>query len=246
MSRGRLGVKGRARVYVDDELFLRRVDRIARPKVDHVRSIVAPGGKWIDVGCATGEILAAARDAGWEALGLETDPTEVDFARSKGLDVVQEFVTGRSAGRWLKNATVLSLLNMLEHMIGPAELLAELVEPLASGAHVVIEVPRHPSISSLSNMLFPRMACRHAYAPEHLHIFSEDAMERLLERANLEPVSIWTFGQDFQELISSASLMAGVAENPFLNSVFDLTPRVQQAIDDADFSDTMFVISRKQ
>ena len=71
-------------------------------------------------------------------------------------------------------------------------------------------------------------------------------MERLLERANLEPVSIWTFGQDFQELISSASLMAGVAENPFLNSVFDLTPRVQQAIDDADFSDTMFVISRKQ
>lgn len=235
-----------ARVYVDNGLFLRRVEQIARPKVEHVRSIVAPGGKWIDVGCATGEILAAARDAGWEPLGLETDPTEIDFARSRGLNVLQEYVTDRNASRWLADASVLSLLNMLEHMVRPAELLAEMVEPLGSGAHVVIEVPRHPSISSLSNMLFPKVACRHAYAPEHLHVFSEDAMERMLARADLEPMSIWTFGQDFQELISSASLMAGVAESPFLSSIFDLTPCVQQAIDDADFSDDMFVVSRKR
>lgn len=240
------GRAAQAKIYVDDTLFAKRVEQIAKPKVSFVAEVVPPTGVWFDVGCATGEMLAAARDAGWTARGVETDPTEVAFARGKGIDVREQFVTPTNAGELLADASVLSLLNILEHINDPAAMLAGLAGALPRGAHVVIEVPRHPSLSSLANMLFPAVASRHMYAPEHLHVFSERAMEQMLAGAGLGAVAVWTFGQDFQELISSASLAAGATENRFIEAVFGLTPRLQQAIDDADFSDVMFLVARKR
>lgn len=240
------GRAAQAKVYLDDDLFARRVAQIATPKVDHVASFVPPTGKWIDIGCATGEILTAARAAGWETLGFETDPGEIAFARARGLTIIEGYLTPDTAPAHLQDAAVVSVLNVIEHVLRPAEFVAGLARAMKNGAHLVLEVPRHPSLSSLSNLLYPDLACRHMYAPEHLHVFSESAMDRILERAEMVPVSVWTFGQDFQELISMSALSAGVPESPFLASVFDLTPRLQQAIDDADFSDSLFVVARKR
>jgi SAM-dependent methyltransferase len=235
-----------AKIYVDDALFAKRVEQIARPKVAFIADVTPPKGVWFDVGCATGEVLAAARDAGWVARGVETDPTEVAFARARGLDVLEQFVTPSNARELLADTSVLSLLNILEHVNDPSSLLSGLASALPTGAHVVIEVPRHPSLSSLANMLFPSVASRHMYSPEHLHVFSEAALSRMLDTAQLTAVAIWTFGQDFQELISSASLAAGAHENRFIEGVFGLAPRLQQAIDDADFSDVMFLVAQKR
>ena len=57
--------RAQASLYGDEALFDRRIAQIARPKVEHVRSIVPADGIWLDVGCATGELLVAATDAGW-------------------------------------------------------------------------------------------------------------------------------------------------------------------------------------
>jgi 2-polyprenyl-3-methyl-5-hydroxy-6-metoxy-1,4-benzoquinol methylase len=235
-----------ATLYEDDALFDRRVAQIAGPKVEHVRSVVPVHGLWLDVGCATGEILTAARDAGWRVQGIEADPAEVEFARRKGFDVVQDFVRKDNADRYVRDAQIVSALNIVEHLVRPAELVNALSSGLRSGAHMVIEVPRHPSLSSFAALLFPQTTCRHLYAPEHLHVFTDQSMAILLDKAGLRPVSVWTFGQDFQELVSSAALAAGIDESGFFQRVCDLAPAMQQAIDDADFSDVMFVVATKE
>jgi 2-polyprenyl-3-methyl-5-hydroxy-6-metoxy-1,4-benzoquinol methylase len=229
--------------YVDDDLFQRRVEQIARPKVEYVRQTVPPGGRWVDVGCATGEILFAAQQAGWQAIGIEADPTEVAFGRRRGLTIVEDFLTARNTQGHLQGAVVVSLLNTLEHVNRPVDLLAAAVAPLDRGAHVVLEVPRHPSLSSLSNQLFPRVTCRHVYGPEHLHVFSERAMEILLERAGLRPVCVWTFGQDFQELLATAGVVANLTDLGLFQKVNDLAPAMQQVVDDGGLSDALFVVA---
>jgi hypothetical protein len=155
-------------------------------------------------------------------------------------------VTAENASRYLGTAQIVSVLNVLEHLIRPADLTNAVSAGLQRGAPVVVEVPRHPPLSSFASLLFPQLACRHLVAPEHLRIFTERSMEVLLESAGLRAVRVWIFGQDFQELVSSAALASGIAESGFFQTVCDLTPGLQQAIDDADFSDVLFVVARNQ
>lgn len=233
-------------VYADPGLFDRRVAQIATPKVAHALDVIGRAdGRWIDVGCATGELLAAARDAGWDAVGIDSDPIETAFARDRGFTVIDDFVTADHGGEHLRDAAVVSLLNVLEHVEDPSALLSMFAGHLRPGAHLVIEVPRHPSLSSFSNVAFPHLATRHIYAPEHLHVFSERALELLLAAAGLEAISVWTFGQDFQELISSAAVNAGLPEGGLFERMCELVPSVQAAIDAADLSDVLFVVARK-
>lgn len=232
-------------IYIDAETFKKRIEQIARPKVDYCSSIIPADGLWVDLGCGTGELLMAAAQKGWQVKGIETDPAEVEFGRNQGLDIIQSDVSSLKSEE-LRNAKVLSLLNLLEHMREPAGILAKLVNALPAEAYVVIEVPRHPSLSSFVNLAFPHLAYRHIYAPDHLHAFTEKSMEIMLDNAGLNTVALWEFGQDFQHLISTATANARLPESEFLNKVVDLSATFQQCIDDMGFSDVLFVIASKK
>lgn len=232
-------------IYIDAKIFKERIEQIARPKVDYCSSIIPVDGLWVDLGCGTGELLMAAAQKGWHVKGIETDPAEVEFGRKQGLDIAQSDVSSLKPEH-LQNAKVLSLLNLLEHMRDPAGILAKLANALPAEAYVVVEVPRHPSLSSFVSLAFPHLAHRHIYAPDHLHVFTEKSVEIMLDNAGLNTVALWEFGQDFQHLISTAAANAGLPESEFLNKVVDLSATVQQCIDDMDFSDVLFVIASKK
>ena len=107
-------------LYMDDALFDRRVAHIARPKVEHVKSCVSGQGLWLDVGCASGEILSAAKDAGWRVQGIEADPGEVEFARRKGFNVIQDFLRADNADKYVRDAQIVSALSIVEHLVEPS------------------------------------------------------------------------------------------------------------------------------
>lgn len=231
-------------IYIDEELYERRIGQIAEPKVEFCSEVIAAEGLWVDVGCGTGELLAAASKKGWDVRGIETDPAEIEFGRGKGLDIRRADVHSLEADD-LADARVLSLLNLLEHLKDQSSILCELVSFLKKGSHVVLEVPRHPSLSSFVNLAFPHLAYRHIYAPDHLHVFTERSMEVMLERAGLKVVAVWTFGQDFQDMVFGAAMNAGLEECDFLSSIVNLSASVQQDVDEAGLSDVLFVVAEK-
>jgi SAM-dependent methyltransferase len=232
-------------IYIDEELFKKRIEQIARPKVDYCSSIIPVEGLWVDLGCGTGELLAAAAEKGWQTKGIEADRAEIEFGRNHGLNIIESDIQLLNAED-LQNTKVLSLLNLLEHMRNPLATLVKLVDALPPEACVVIEVPRHPSLSSFVNLAFPNLAYRHIYAPDHLHIFTEKSTGILLEAAGLKPLALWEFGQDFQHFVSNAAVNAGLKESEFLKSVVDVSVAAQQVIDDLGFSDVLFIIARKK
>lgn len=232
-------------VYIGDELFRQRVEQIARPKASFCREQLEPGGQWLDIGCGTGELLTAVRELGWEPRGLEADPAHADFARRQGLAVERGYVEAPPPAL-LDGAAVISALNLLEHLPAPKPWLARATAGLRRGGHVVIEVPRHPSISSFSNLLHPALASRHIYPPGHLHVFTEASLEHVLHASGLDARAVWVFGQDFQELIYSSAAHAGLPESQLFHRILDATGPIQRAIDAENLSDVLFVIAQKR
>ena len=233
-------------IYVDEELFRARVERIARPKVEFVASVVGERGTWVDIGCATGELLAAAQSLGWRSRGVESDADEIAFGRRHGLDIAAGFADASNIGGFIAGARVVSLVNVLEHLREPVELLAAASAAVASGGYVVLEVPRHPSLSSLANQAFPELACRHIYAPDHLHVFTEESAERMLAGAGLAAVALWTFGQDFGDLVDTVIAARLPGSDARWRMVTGAACGMQKAVDEAGLSDTLFVIARKE
>lgn len=234
-----------ATAYLDEELFQRRVRNIAIPKVEFVSGVVQPGGLWVDIGCATGEIMTAAQVAGWSVSGIEADEAQVDFARKKGLSVQKDYVTAQNARSYLGDASVVSCINLVEHLNDPRRWVKEVADSVRIGTHIVIEVPRHPSLSSFANIAFPGLVYRQFCAPDHLHVFSEKSMERVLNDAGLQAVAVWTFGQDFRELIASTAVSSSLPESDFLNQLLDSSARMQQAVDENGLSDTLFLVAKR-
>jgi SAM-dependent methyltransferase len=238
------GATEQSQVYVGEELFRRRVERIARPKASFCAEHIAPGGVWFDMGCGTAELLTVVRELGWEPRGCEADPAHVAFAQARGIDVLRGYLS-ELPDELGASVRVLSALNLLEHLPDPRASLLRLTAPLAPGAHVVIEVPRHPSLSSFSNLLYPGLACRHIYPPDHLHIFTERSLERVLGAAGLAARAVWVFGQDYQELMYSSAAHAGLAESAFFHALLDGGGAIQRAIDAENLCDVLLVVAVK-
>ena len=60
-----------------------------RPDLAIIAAAVPPGSRVLDVGCGDGELMAAVRDQGVDARGLEIDPANVTAAIARGQSVVQ-------------------------------------------------------------------------------------------------------------------------------------------------------------
>jgi SAM-dependent methyltransferase len=235
-----------SQLYVNKELFATRVMDIAAPKVRYVTTRLPSQGKWVDIGCGTGEILCAAKAQGWDVLGIESDPDEVEFARNMGIEVEQVFIEPDNVRQYVKDAAVVSLINILEHVLFPERLLKAIADSINEDTRIVIEVPRHPSLSSYANKTFPHLAVRHIYAPDHLHIFTEKAMDILFNRLGLIPKNIWLFGQDFYEIISSMASLIECQNTALYNEVLRAVGSTQAAIDKLDLADTAIIILMKR
>ncbi len=71
--------------YINKDVFNKRVEMIAKPKVNYIFNIANKNNinlhKWLDIGCGTGEILYEVKKHNCEVIGIESDLREIDFAR---------------------------------------------------------------------------------------------------------------------------------------------------------------------
>ena len=238
-----------AKIYLNDSLYLKRTQTIAQPKVEFVMEYLSEKRsidnlKWIDVGSGTGEVLNACLKLGIEAIGVESDPNEAAFAVDKGFKVINKIMDDYNSYEIIKNADIVSAFNVLEHVHEPIKFLKNLIGS-NDNQIVVFEVPRHPSLSSFLNQCFPEQACRHIYPPDHLHIFTESSINKMLDQCDLELKSTWNFGQDFYELVTSCASHSKY-ESKFLLKMLELSNQVQKVIDQSELNDTCLIIAEKK
>ena len=131
-------------------------------------------GRLLDIGCATGEFLTLAREAGWAVSGLETAPEAAAAARAGGLPVH----TGPlAAAPWEPGSfDAVTLWDVIEHLQDPRAALTQVARLLRPGGILLLTTPNIRSLSYAAlgyhwNVVGPN---------DHLYYFAPRTLARLL------------------------------------------------------------------
>jgi SAM-dependent methyltransferase len=177
----------------------------------------------LDIGCATGSLLAHLREKGWETTGVEISGPQAEYARrQRNLDVRS---LPLEENRFPADAfNVVLASHLIEHLNAPAALVAEVRRILAPGGRFFVTTP---NIAGFQARLF-KGRWRSAIF-DHLYLFSIKTLSRLLEEKGFAIERIRTWG----------GLAAGLAPAP-VKRVFD------KAAKRFDFGDVMIIRARKR
>jgi len=237
--------------YVNKDIFNKRKELISKPKLDFVLECLENKtiDTWVDIGCATGELLSYVKDMGIEAIGIESDEREVKFAREFcGLNIIEGYVDSKNPNSKIINAvnkaSIISFINVLEHIPTPIDFIEDLYKYSNDECILVFEVPRHPSLASFSNLVSHDAVYRHMVPPQHLQIFTEKGIEELL-KDKFKVISTWGFGQGFFDLMTESAINGNLDNTELYNQLIDKSNEIQKVIDEVGFSDTMIFICEK-
>jgi len=141
----------------------------------------------LDVGCATGSLLAALRLRGWETAGVEISGPQAEYGRLKrNLDLrngrLEEI---RFPDEYF---SVVIASHLIEHLNDPASFVGEVYRILASEGHFFVTTP---NIAGFQAWLF-KGRWRSAIF-DHLYLFSVKTLTRLLKEKGfaIEKISTW-------------------------------------------------------
>ncbi len=155
-------------------------------------------GRWLDVGCSYGWLLSRAQREGFEAFGVEPSPSAAAAARNNGLTVsVGTFPDQKGSGA---PYSVVSFMDVLEHMPDPAQVLLRCRDILLPTGMLLIQVPDRTCVLYMLARFLRRVgagdfALRRLWLAEfafpHLFYFNRASIIRLLERSGFAIVDAY-------------------------------------------------------
>lgn len=142
------------------------------------------GKRLLDVGCANGQFLEYAARSGIIGSGIDISEEMVEAGRKNGLDCrVADFFEVEGEYDYI------TLWDVIEHVGDPRKALAKARALLVPGGEIIIQTPCTGIVSELfaENWLY--------YLPvQHLHLFSQDGLFKLLSDEGFSIVSWVRFG----------------------------------------------------
>jgi 2-polyprenyl-3-methyl-5-hydroxy-6-metoxy-1,4-benzoquinol methylase len=142
----------------------------------------------MDIGCAFGGFLRAAREQGWEhPEGIEVAPQAVLYT-SRFFPVVTDIA---EVGPHKKGMfDVIRLNQVIEHVPDPKTLVCSVHEFLRPGGLFVVKTPNYDSLS----VAMCGSKWLHIMGDNHIYLFTPKTLGRLLEDAGFRVVGIETKG----------------------------------------------------
>jgi len=134
-------------------------------------------GRYLDVGCGSGSALGVARSLGWRVSGIERDAAAAAKARRFSDAVYTGDVLSAPCPRG--EFDVVTAFHVLEHVPDPVAVVRRMLEWLAPGGLLVIEVP---NAGGLGAALFGA-AWSGLELPRHLSQFTPESLARAVALA---------------------------------------------------------------
>jgi len=143
-------------------------------------------GRILDVGCSGGWFLECAVEHGWDALGIEPAPLAVEFARNKGLQVLESTYDRAPADIGRFDAIHAALV--LEHLLDAGGFVRWAYRHLERGGLLCVETPN--DFNRLQAVLHSNGFPQYWVAPDHhVNYFTFDSLEGLLESEGFDIVA---------------------------------------------------------
>lgn len=188
------------RLYAGGELIAERPDPLAgreepRPAwkmaeherlLDRLARLGVKSGTLLDVGCFSGVFLSNAKKRGFQCLGLEPNEDAcLHVRKSQGLEVVNGSL--ESAHFDAERFSVVSLLDVIEHVPDPLGELREIFRILRPGGWLILTTPNVRGllqrVVKTQRWLTGRPFCPIDDVPWHLWGFTRSSLARCVEKA---------------------------------------------------------------
>jgi 2-polyprenyl-3-methyl-5-hydroxy-6-metoxy-1,4-benzoquinol methylase len=150
---------------------------------------------FLDIGCATGMLIASMKEAGWEASGVDLCRESAEYGMAhRGISI---FIgTLEEAAFPAESFAVVHFSHLIEHVPDPRGFLAEVRRILRPGGFALITTP---NVDGLQARLFGSR-WRSAIA-DHLTLFSKKTLDRMMKES----------GFDVRQTVSWGGLAVGTA-----------------------------------
>lgn len=171
-----------------------RADRL----LSRIEKKIAPG-KLLDVGCAAGFTSAAARDRGWDVLGIEISDFAAAHARNQlKLNVKTGSLTDMELPA--NHFDLALMLDVIEHFKSPGKAFDKAFAALRPGGLALVMTPNYDGIASKK-----LGAAWGLVAPEHhLFYFTPETLTKMAEKSGFKLASIEFPMWGLSELLLSA------------------------------------------
>jgi len=156
-------------------LFERALARGARPRA-------------LDVGCATGALLAALRDSGWEPQGVDISEAQAEYGKARfGLPIYAGSL--KAAAFRPESFDLVHASHLIEHLNSPSSFLDEAARILAPGGLLALTTP---NVDGFQARLLGSRWRSAIY--DHLYLFSLRTLRELLEARGFVVMRSVTWG----------------------------------------------------
>ena len=148
------------------------------PPEGRCRRHLPPGGSFLEIGCATGDVLADLDDEYPVVAGIELSKEACEVAWARGLDVfhgtLDEYETDA-------RYDVVFMSQVIEHVLDPVQTVTKITRLLRPDGVLYIETP---NIGALDAKIWKHRWGLIHY-PRHLFLFDKRTIRRLLDGAGL-------------------------------------------------------------
>jgi len=223
-----LGIKSHD--YRVQRFGIERVGIMAR----HLPGVTAP--RYLDVGCSTGFVVEAARDRGWNATGIDLNPSAIDYGRSRGLDL--RTVALEDLDVPAASFDAVSLFDVLEHLFDPVRTVRACVRLLKPGGILFLYLPNYDSASRL---LMGKDA-HFIWPTHHLNYYTPTTIRDLMAREGLDTNYVATEGLDIVDYLWYRGEVKGKSDE----GVREIADTLQFLINAGAYGKNLRVIARKR
>lgn len=150
---------------------------------------------FLDLGCSTGFVVEAAEESGWNAVGVDLNPSAIRFGQKKGLSIYQGNIFHPKLKD--KKFDIISLFDVLEHLPFPKKTMGEVRKKLRKKGYVFLYVP---NFDSASRMLMGKEA-HFIWPSHHLNYFTPKTIVKFLKTLGFEIKFLTTEGLDLDDYI---------------------------------------------
>jgi SAM-dependent methyltransferase len=163
----------------------------ARRLVADATRLTGGRGRLLDVGAGRGDVLVAAGEAGWGAVGIDLSPSFADYAeRRSGMEVRREPVEQCGFPEGSFDAVILAAV--LEHLYDPDSAVREIARVLRPGGAFFVDVPNETGLYFRLGNLYQKLRGRDwvvnvapTFEPFHVFGFSSRSLRALMDKHGL-------------------------------------------------------------
>lgn len=148
----------------------------------------AHGKRVLDIGCGTGDMLAFLQEKGFDTVGIEPSSEMAAIAVSKHITICNSFNTLIESLRLstLDKFDTITLINVLEHVPSPVEVIKTIKAMLNPGGIICVRVPNDFSEMQLAAQKIIDNKAWWIAVPDHINYFDFQSLKSLVEHLGFE------------------------------------------------------------